>query len=267
MPTIQSLLHETPHELRLETELLMAEAMNWSRSKVLAFSETEISEKLLPALSSKLDRLNRGEPFAYITGSREFYGLDFEVTPDVLIPRPDTELLVDLALSRCAPDARVVDLGTGSGAIAVSLAHERADLAVTASDVSDAALDVARRNAARHGCTIKCVASHWFESLNKEFDVIVSNPPYVRRNDPHLQGLAYEPSSALIAGDDGLADIRIIAAEAKNKLAAGGALLIEHGYDQAAEVAELFKQHGFVNVALYKDLADQPRVTSGDRPE
>lgn len=263
MPTIDSLLNQTPRELRLETELLVAAAMNWNRSKVLAFGETEISESLLPGLNSQLNRLTNGEPFAYITGRREFFGLEFEVTSDVLIPRADTELLVELALSHSRPNARVVDLGTGSGAIAVSLAHARADLTITATDTSTAALEVAQRNAARHDCDIRFVTSEWFQQLAGEFDVIVSNPPYVRSDDPHLSDLSFEPQGALIAQQDGLEDIQAIVAGAPLQLTAHGALLIEHGFDQAADVAALFKQHGFAKVELHKDLAGQPRVTSG----
>ncbi len=265
MPTIDSVLNRTPRELRLETELLVAAAMDWSRSKVLAFGETEIPDALLPALNSQLDRLTNGEPLAYITGQREFFGLEFDVTPDVLIPRADTELLVELALNYSRPDARVVDLGTGSGAIAVSLAHSRSDLTITATDTSTAALEIAQRNATRHECDIRFVTSEWFKQLAGEFDVIVSNPPYVRCGDPHLSDLSYEPQPALIAQQDGLADIQAIVAGAPLALAADGVLLIEHGFEQAASVAALFNQHGFANVELHKDIAGQPRVTSGHR--
>jgi len=263
VPTIDSLLNEAPRELRLETELLVAAAMNWNRSKVLAFGETEISAALLPELNNQLNRLTSGEPFAYITGQREFFGLAFEVSSAVLIPRADTELLVELALKYSKPSARIVDLGTGSGAIAVSLAHTRADLTITATDKSSAALEIAQRNAARHECDIRFVASEWFEQLTGEFDVIVSNPPYVRLDDPHLDALSFEPQHALIAQQDGLADIKAIIAGAPRALTKGGTLLIEHGFDQAAPVAALFKQHGFANVELHNDLAGQPRVTSG----
>jgi len=263
VPTIESLLSEAPRELQFETQLLLAATLNWSRSKVLAYGETEISVALLPALQAQLDRLRSGEPLAYITGLREFYGLKFEVTPDVLIPRPDTELLVELALRYAGPDSRIADLGTGCGAIAISLAHSQPGLSITATDNSVAALKVAMRNADRLSCNVKFIRSHWFDQLPDEYDLIVSNPPYIRRNDPHLSALQHEPAIALIAEDNGLADIHSVIAGASKHLSAEGVLLIEHGYDQAEAVANLFKKYGFVKVELHRDLANQPRVTSG----
>jgi release factor glutamine methyltransferase len=249
--------------LRLETELLIADALNWNRSRVLAFSEHQVPEALVPALLNNLERLKSGEPYAYIVGKREFYGLEFIVTPSVLIPRPDTELIVELARERCSPAAHVVDLGTGSGAIAVSLAHVRSDLNITATDKSSEALKVAERNAKQNNCTLHFKLSDWYSELHKTYDIVLSNPPYIHPNDPHLPALAHEPQSALVANEDGMADLAAIIGGAPRHLNADGQLLVEHGFDQSSDVAALFEQHGFENICLHKDLAGQPRVTSG----
>ena len=265
--TVKSLLDAAPRELRFETELLLAQALNWSRSRVLAFAE-EVIEDVIDAsrfaqLKDHLARLHGGEPLAYITGHREFFSLEFAVTPDVLIPRPDTELLVELALEHSPEGARVADLGTGSGAIAISLKHARPDLQLTATDVSEAALHLAKQNAARHNCSIDFILSDWLQQLSGPLEVIVTNPPYVRPNDPHLPGLRFEPASALIANAEGLADIQQICAQAPHALTAGGKLMIEHGYDQAEDVAELLRAQGFSAVCTHRDLAGHPRVTQG----
>jgi release factor glutamine methyltransferase len=213
-------------------------------------------------------RLN-GEPIAYLLGKREFYGLNFKISPATLIPRPDTELLVELALQRIPPHEpyRVLDLGTGSGAIALAIAHARPATEVLASDASHTALEVARENAQRLGiANAAFVQSDWFAALSTQrFDLIVSNPPYISVGDPHLQcgDVRFEPSSALASGDDGLYDIRCIVARTQAYLQPGGWLLLEHGYTQAAQVRELLRQAGFGEVFSAPDLAGIERVSCG----
>jgi release factor glutamine methyltransferase len=211
-------------------------------------------------------RRRDGEPIAYLTGRREFHGLDLEVTPDVLIPRPETELLVEVALENVAHDTvlDVLDLGTGSGAVALAIAHERPNWRVTGVDISTASLEVARRNAARLGISnVEWALSDWYEALgDRRFDLIVANPPYVASGDEHLtQGdLRFEPKGALAAGVYGLDAIHRIVAGAKTRLCDGGRLVLEHGYDQAMRVRALLNA-GFDQVASRRDLAGIERVT------
>jgi release factor glutamine methyltransferase len=208
-----------------------------------------------------------GQPVAYLVERREFYGRDFHVSPAVLIPRPETEVLVEEALSRLGPGATCVDLGTGSGAIAVTLACERRDARVTATDSSEAALDVARGNAATHACDIEFLPGSWYRPLaGRRFDLIVANPPYVAAGDAHLRDgdLRFEPAQALTdASRDGLDSIRAIIAGASDHLAAGGWLLVEHGYDQGLAVESLLGAAGFRETASIADLAGIPRVAGG----
>jgi len=261
--SVGSLLANTPKEQQLETQLLIAHALNCNRANVLAYPETTVDSKTVPTLLHSLQRLRDGEPYAYIVGSREFYGLEFSVNPNVLIPRPDTELLVELAVEHCPQNARVVDLGTGSGAIAVSLKHARPDLQITATDLSAGALQVAKENAAKHGCEIKFVESHWYADLQGTYDTILSNPPYIKPDDPHLPALSHEPQSALVARHNGMADIQTITAGAANALTPEGVLLIEHGYDQEVAVRIGFQRHGFDRIKTHKDLAQIPRAAMG----
>ncbi|HEY0336385.1 MAG TPA: peptide chain release factor N(5)-glutamine methyltransferase [Burkholderiales bacterium] len=216
-----------------------------------------------------VERRVRGEPVAYLTGEREFYGRTFKVTPAVLIPRPETELLVDLALERLprASAARVLDAGTGSGCIAIAIASERLHCKVLALDQSPEALAVARRNAItlRVG-NVAFLQSNWFSALdNERFDVIVSNPPYVAQADPHLQDgdIRFEPLAALEAGADGLDAIQRIVAEARSHLVAGGWLLFEHGYDQAGRARQLLQAGGYADIFSARDLAGIERVAGG----
>jgi release factor glutamine methyltransferase len=214
-----------------------------------------------------VQRRQQGEPIAYIVGQREFFGLPFQVNPAVLIPRPDTELIVELALERLAPRARMLDMGTGSGAIAVALAHSRPDAAVTALDVSAAALALAGRNAAANGARVEFLRSDWFGALDggRRFELIVSNPPYIAAGDAHLvQGdLRFEPVGALTDHADGLSALRLIADGAPGFLVDGGWLLMEHGYDQAAAVRALLARRGFADVQSWQDLGGIERVSGG----
>jgi release factor glutamine methyltransferase len=251
----------------LETRILLAHALNLSRVQLITQAGRALTPDEAQRASALLERRIQGEPIAYITGVREFYGLEFEVTPAVLIPRPETELLVELAADHLPEGGRVLDLGTGSGAIAVALAHLRPDAQVTALDNSKAALEVAYRNAVRHAASINFMHSDWYGAISgKRFDLIVANPPYIRRDDPHLaQGdLRFEPAEALTDQADGLAALRAIVTGAANHLEAGGSLLMEHGYDQAQQVRELLAGASF-DAQSWRDLAGIERVSGGRR--
>lgn len=235
---------------------------------------TRSGEALPPACWQRLEdlvrRRERGEPVAYLVGEREFYGRTFKVTPAVLIPRPETELLVELALAHCdhRRQPRLLDLGTGSGVLAITLALELPDASVCAVDRSRPALWVAMANAAQAGASISFVESDWFEGLGSErFDLIVANPPYVAGSDPHLEmgDLRFEPRLALAAGPEGLDDLERIVSTAPAYLEADGWLFLEHGYDQAAAVRSRLLDAGFVDVASWPDLAGIDRVTGGRR--
>lgn len=251
---------ETP---RLDAELLLAECAGITRAAVIACPERVLDADQTARLEAAVARRQAGEPLAYILGRKEFYSLMLAVTPDVLVPRPETELLVEAALGRIAAGrCRVLDLGTGSGAIALALKHERPDLAIVAVDASAAALDLARANAATLGLEIDFRLSDWFSSLSGEsFDLIVGNPPYVPTEDPHFErGLAHEPRAALDGGADGLDACRAILGDAGRFLARGGQLILEHGHDQRAALVALAAAHGFELAAAIDDLAGTPRV-------
>lgn len=262
----------TVDEARLEAQILLRHALgDISRAWLMAHGEQVLTFSQVEHAQHLLRRRLQGEPVAYIIGKREFFGLEFAVTPDVLIPRPDTETLVEAAL-RCIPEnqsCHVLDLGAGSGAIAIAIAVNRPLAKVTAVDHSEAALEVARSNAERLSAgNVSLLHSNWFGALTGQvFDVVVSNPPYIAASDSHLsQGdLRFEPSAALASGMDGLDDIRIILAQASAHLANGGWLLLEHGYDQAERVAGLLQDAGFEDVGHAADLAGIARVTLGRR--
>jgi len=257
---------------RLEVQILLCHALGVARSWLISHDRDHLAEPDAQTYSALLSRRLAGEPIAYIVGSREFFGLEFKTTPAVLIPRPETELLVELALARIPENqpCKVLDLGTGSGAIAISIAKNRPLAAVTAVDQSQQALAVARDNVARLEAPNLCLLhSDWFGALGAQtFNLIVSNPPYVEEADPHLQrgDLRFEPLSALASGMDGLDDIRSIAAIAPQHLKPGGLLLLEHGYNQGASCRAILRQQGFLSVESIRDLAGLERVTWGRRP-
>lgn len=259
-------------EARAEAALLMMETLKVNRAWLISHAEQALTEAKATQFLAVLNRRLQGEPVAYILGKREFYGITFEVTPAVLIPRPDTETLVDAALARipAGRPCRVLDLGTGSGAIAIALATHRPQASVTAVDASESALAVAQRNAEHLGSrNVRCMLSDWFGALPEAvFDVIVSNPPYIADGDPHLErgDLRFEPATALASGAQGLDAIRHLVAMAPRHLAARGWLLLEHGHDQAAAVAALMAAHGFEDIGHAADLAGIQRVTLGRRP-
>jgi len=257
---------------RLDARLLMQHLLGISHAQFLADPDRRLSGAEIESFMTLVLRRERGEPVAYLVGEKDFYSRAFTVTPAVLIPRPDTELIVTLALKHLKTLAwpRVLDLGTGSGAIAVTLACECPEAAVLAVDVSPAALAVARTNAERLGGKVGFLESDWFSALGSDgqrerFDLVVANPPYVAARDPHLlqDGLPFEPDLALTDGADGLSCIRRIVADAPAHLVAGGRLLIEHGYDQSEAVRTLLAAAAFVDVATWQDLSGNDRVSGG----
>jgi len=268
--TIEGLLRESGLP-RHEAEILLRSALGCDRLRLIAHPEDAVEPSQVRSAQACFARRRLGEPIAYITGWREFYGLALRVTPDVLIPRPETEQLVELGLERLPAGAteRILELGTGSGAIAITLASLRPESSVTASDISQKALEVARRNAREHAVAIDFVQSDWFESIDAAaFDLVVSNPPYVADGDPHLGrgDLRFEPSVALTGGADGLACIREIAASARHRLRAGGSLLLEHGHDQGEACAALLRGLGYSGVADFRDLAGLSRACAATWP-
>ncbi|MDN3578622.1 peptide chain release factor N(5)-glutamine methyltransferase [Chitinimonas viridis] len=254
----------------LEARLLLEHASGLSRTRQAAWPEAELPPEQAERFHTLLQRRQAGEPVAYLIGLREFFSLDFEVSPAVLIPRPETELLVELALEHIPLDtpSRALDLGTGSGIIPVSLRKHRPMLDMRAVDISADALAVAARNAERHATPIQLMQSDWYGSLGREqFDLIVSNPPYIAHGDRHLAegDLRFEPRGALTDEADGLAHIRRIIQGAPRHLAHGGWLLFEHGYDQAEPSRALLTAAGFAQVQSWDDLAGIARVTGGRR--
>lgn len=256
----------------LDAEILLCQALDKPRSHLRAWPDKPLESEQLAAFRLLLAQRQQGTPIAYISGKREFWSRDFQVSPDVLIPRPDTERLIELSLDLIPVDQAftMLDLGTGSGIIAITLAAERPLAQVSASDFSLAALHIARLNAERHKLSnITFYHSDWFANIPKtKFDLIISNPPYIAEDDSHLQqgDLRFEPRSALSAPEQGLADIRMIATAARDYLSIGGHLLIEHGYDQQAPVQTLFKDLHYAKVQTYTDLSGQPRATYGQYP-
>ena len=251
-----------------EARILLAHALRVERSWIIAHGRDPVADAQGRAAGALFARRRQGEPIAYITGEREFYGLCLNVNPSVLIPRPETELVVEqvLALIAGSTTPKVLDLGTGSGAIAVSIAHARPDARVCASDASAEALAVASRNASRHEVAVRFVQGDWFMALAEErFDVIASNPPYVADADPHLaQGdLRFEPAAALRGGPEGMDCIRRIAAGARAHLAPGGWLVFEHGYEQGPVCERLLVGLGYTGVADARDLSGLPRICKG----
>jgi len=264
---LQTVLFLSSQDARSETQTLLQHALNVNRAYLLAHPEQELDAAQTAAYRALLQRRLAGEPIAYILGEREFFGLKFKVSLATLIPRPETELLVYLALRHLPQGGRVLDLGSGSGAIALSIVHARPDAEVTVVDASIEALAVARENARRLNIVnTRFVQSDWFARLAGErFDLIVSNPPYIADGDAHLaQGdLRYEPRSALASGADGLDDLRRIIGGANAHLTTGGWLLLEHGYDQAAAVRDLLLSAGLDGVFSATDLAGIERVSGG----
>jgi len=257
---------------RIEVQCLLQAVLQANRAWLLTHPEHQLDDQQYARYAALFERRLLGEPVAYLLGEREFYGLNFKVSPATLIPRPDTELLVDLALQHIPQQGRcrVLDLGTGSGAIALSIAHARPNAEVVAVDTSTAALEIAQLNAQRLDLkSARFLQGDWFSALHDErFDIVVSNPPYIAAGDAHLArgDVRFEPRSALVSGAEGLDDIRRITAQAKAHLNPDGWLLFEHGYDQAAQVRALLQQAGFTAVFSARDLAGIERVSGGSSP-
>lgn len=270
--TIAQLLNDAKHHVSdIDARLLLQHALQVSSVFLATYSDEIVNVQKITCFYSLLERRINGEPIAYIIGQREFYDLTFHVTPAVLIPRPETETLVELALASIPMDRSyiVLDLGTGSGAIALTLAKHRPLAQVMAIDLSAEALEVAQMNATLLEVdNVHFTLGDWFQGVAGQYNLIVSNPPYVAIGDPHLdQGdLRFEPQIALSAPDDGIACIRTIIAQAPQFLCAGGQLLLEHGYNQAAQCRQLLAQEAsFINIFSYPDLAGILRVTGGQR--
>jgi release factor glutamine methyltransferase len=252
----------------LEARILLAHALKCTRVQIVIRSKDALTPQQVTEVSELFMRRMQGEPIAYLTGEREFHGLRFEVTSDVLIPRPETERLVELAVEKLPKGGSVIDLGTGSGAVAVTLAHERRDAKISATDISEAALGVARRNASQHSVAVRFIHSDWYAKVDGQFDLIISNPPYIAAGDPHLaQGdLRFEPRSALTDDANGMMHIGAIIDGAPQHLKPGGWLLMEHGYDQASAVRALLARVGWQQVQSWQDLSGIERVSGAMCP-
>ena len=268
--TIDQLLRQAARDALdpREARILIAHALQWSRVQLVTRSQEALSDTQAVTIAALFQRRLNGEPIAYITGHREFFGLNFEVSPDVLIPRPETELLVELAIAQLPTGGKVLDLGTGSGAVSVTIAHLRQDAQVTATDVSEAALQIAQRNAQCHQVQVAFMRSDWYAKVDGQFDLIISNPPYIAAGDAHLsQGdLRFEPASALTDHADGLQALAAIITGASAHLRRDGWLLLEHGHDQAAAVRELLQTRGWIEVQSWRDLAGIERISGARLP-
>jgi len=257
---------------KLEAEALLSYATGHNRTYFRTWPEKALSNEQQHLFNQSLQRRLQNEPLAYITGQRDFWSLSLKVNPDTLIPRPDTELLIEQALARIPIDAnwQLADLGTGTGAIALSLAIERPHCHIIATDISHKALAVTEQNRQAHNLrNVTLKQGDWLKPLEgQHFQIIVSNPPYIDDNDPHLahDGLPFEPQTALTPGPNGLAALEIIIATAHQYLIAPGWLLLEHGYNQADAVQTLLRQHGYINIQTYQDLGDKPRMTCAQYP-
>ncbi len=250
----------------LDASLILSYLTDLTKVQLITHDTDELSDETVNHLNELIEKRISGYPIAYILGYKEFWGLKLKVTEDTLIPRPDTEIIVQKALD-CKVHGPILDMGTGTGAIILALKSEYGDVVEAyACDISKKALNVARENARTHSLDVTFIESDWFSALgDKKFSLIVSNPPYIEENDPHLTktSLPYEPISALTSGSDGLDDIRIICADARSHLESGAPLLIEHGYNQGKSVATIFTENGYKNVETIKDLAGNDRVTIG----
>lgn len=251
---------------RIDAELLAAQVLAADRGRVIAFPEWELTPNQIAVLARLASRVRQQEPLAYVLGEREFFGRSFQVDESVLVPRPETELLVELALRLAPLGGRVLDLGAGSGCIAVALKAERPDLTVFATDICGKALQVAARNAARHDVQIAFARSDWLAGLGGPFDCIVANPPYIPDRHPDLAALRREPRLALVAGPQGLDAIQSIIGQAARCLTAGSCLILEHGCDQASAVQARLAAQGWRNPATHCDLAGRERATLAQAP-
>lgn len=262
-------LTSTSDSAHLDSELLLCNILKCSRAFLIANADQELSAEQLTAFKNLLKQRQKKIPLAYLLGEKEFWSLNLLVTSDVLVPRPETELFIEIIdqLYARQNNIKVADLGTGSGAIALALAKEHPDWQIVATDISAASLDVAKKNAAQLSLqNVEFALGVWCDALPKEkFSLIVSNPPYLAENDPHLSNseISHEPHHALVAKENGLADLCTIIASAKNYLVKDGYLLVEHGFEQAPTVQEIFQHHAYQNIHTWQDLAGHDRITGG----
>ncbi len=277
--TIKSVLQKAQKKLieisnspALDAELLLAFCIDKNRSYLFTWPDNIINEIQLAHFNDLIEKRLTDYPVAYLLGTKAFWTLDLLVTPDVLIPRPETELLVEIALQKISKinTPRILDLGTGSGAIALALASERPNAKITACDYSSKALKVAKENARNNALEkqLTFIESDWFSNISdNEYDLIVSNPPYIAADDPHLkQTIRHEPQQALVANNEGMKDIETIIIDSKKYLKKGNWLMIEHGYNQKEQTLALFSQHGYVEALNYQDIAQNPRLTIAKQP-
>jgi len=254
---------------RIDAEILLCHVLSCNTAHLAAWPEKNLSLEQTQQFDQLITERESGTPVAYLTGQREFWSLELDVSPATLIPRPETETLIEFVLEQFnqQKNRHVVDLGTGSGAIALAIAHEYSDWKITATDISQDALSVAQKNAAKHQINnIEFRISHWFDALkDQSFDIIISNPPYVAEADTHLAegDLRFEPAISLISGKQGMDDIEAITSEAARYLKHNGWLILEHGYDQKKQVLDCFKAAGFKTIMQKSDLLNQPRMTAG----
>lgn len=262
-------LQDSSSSARVDAEVLLCYTLNCNTAHLAAWPEKELTTTQLQQYIQLIEQRESGTPVAYLTGKREFWSLELSVSLATLIPRPETETLVDFVLEHFdnQKKIRLLDLGTGSGAIALAIASERPNWMITATDISDSALAIAQNNAAHHQISnINFCNSHWFEALSGEsFDIIISNPPYIAKTDPHLSmgDVRFEPPAALAAGIKGLDDIEVITSMAPQYLHNDGWLILEHGYDQKTPVFDCYKTAGFEQISQQSDLSGQPRMTAG----
>ncbi len=257
-------------DARLDSQVLLAYALNVSRTWLFTWPDKVLDGATLTAFNALIEERKSGTPIAYITGYRDFWSLRLKVTPDTLTPRADTELLVETALTlkNVEKPCDVIDLGTGTGAIALSLANECPSWRITATDINPKTLAVAKENATTLELALSFKESAWFDAINDRYDLVISNPPYIESDDPHLQqgDLRFEPAGALTSGQDGLDDIRRLVQQALKHLKKDGYLLLEHGYQQAEAVRSLMAKAGYIDIETHQDIEDRDRVTLGKIP-
>jgi len=264
-------LQASSSSARIDSEILLCHVLDCNSAHLAAWPEKKLTLELAQQFDQLISQRESGSPVAYLTGKREFWSLELEVTQATLIPRPETETLIEFVCEQFSQQKKyhVVDLGTGSGAIALAIAREQPDWKITATDISQDALKVAQKNAVNHQIkNVEFKISHWFEALKGEsFDIIISNPPYIAEDDPHLADgdVRFEPENSLISGKQGMDDIKVITAEAARYLKINGWLILEHGYDQKKQVMDCFEASGFKTIVQKTDLLNQPRMTAGCR--
>ena len=262
MLTIDSWLRKNGERFRHELEILAREYFGISEAEFICRSDQGITSNLKNYLSDALVKLKKGTPLAYLLGYKEFWSLDFQVNRNVLVPRPETELIIEKSIELANHGGSVLELGTGSGAIAIALAKERPDLTITATDISIQALDVARENVMKHMCEITLEHADWFASIDGKWNLILSNPPYIAEGDPYLNSLEMEPRLALVSGPTGFEALEVIIENAHNHLQSSGHLVIEHGIGQAQVIKKELARHNFTKITSHKDLANIDRIVT-----